>query len=146
MKIETIEKRAKRLVKEWSPRLGLENWDIVIKAVDAKSLTRDSHMSNITGVSAPLGCCHASAVDMSAVILLNAETNWSMKLDTWESLPVTVVHELLHAFFESTGVNGAIEMIAANENEQRDFSHGVWLGLHPSIERLAQAMLLGQNK
>ena len=146
MKIENIEKRAKRLVKEWSPRLGLENGDIVIKAVDAKSLTRDAHMSNITGVSAPLGCCHASAVDMSAVILLNAETNWSMKLDTWESLPVTVVHELLHAFFESTGVNGAIEMIAANENEQRDFSHGVWLGLHPSIERLAQAMLLGQNK
>ena len=146
MKIETIEKRAKRLVKEWSPRLGLENWDIVIKAVAAKSLTRDSHMSNVTGFSAPLGCCHASAVDMSAVILLNAETNWSMKLDTWESLPVTVVHELLHAFFESTGVNGAIEMIAANENEQRDFSHGVWLGLHPSIERLAQAMLLGQNK
>ncbi len=103
-------------------------------------------MSNMVGVSAPLGCCHASAVDMSAVILLNAEADWSMKLDTWESLPVTVVHELLHAFFESTGVNGAIEMIAANENEQRDFSHGIWMGLHPSIERLAQAMLKGQAK
>ena len=146
MKIETIEKRAKRLVKEWSPRLGLENWDIVIKAVDAKSLTRDSHMSNIAGAPVPLGCCHASAVDMSAVILLNAEANWSMKLDTWESLPVTVVHELLHAFFESTGVNGAIEMVAANESQERDFSHGIWMGLHPSIERLAQAMLLGQTK
>ena len=146
MKVETIESRAKRLIKEWSPRLGLENWDIVIKAVDAKSLTRDAHMSNMVGVSAPLGCCHASAVDMSAVILLNAEADWSMKLATWESLPVTVVHELLHAFFESTGVNGAIEMIAANENEQRDFSHGIWMGLHPSIERIAQAMLKGQAK
>tara|TARA_E500000331_G_scaffold354667_1_gene408267 strand:+ start:1426 stop:1866 length:441 start_codon:yes stop_codon:yes gene_type:complete len=146
MKLSTVESRAQKLIKEWSPRLGLENWDIVIKAVDAKSLTRDAHMSNIAGAPVPLGCCHASAVDMSAVILLNAEANWSMKLDTWESLPVTVVHELLHAFFESTGVNGAIEMIAANESQERDFSHGIWMGLHPSIERLAQAMLLGQTK
>ena len=145
MKITTIESRAKKIAKEWSPRLGLENWDIVIKAVDAKSLTRDAHMSNVDGVLAPLGCCHASAVDMSAVILLNAEADWSMKLNTWQSLPVTVVHELLHAFFESTGVNGAIEMVAANENEGRDFSHGIWMGLHPSIDRIAQAMLLGQK-
>jgi hypothetical protein len=145
MKITTIESRAKKIAKEWSPRLGLENWDIVIKAVDVTSLTRDAHMSNVTGVSAPLGCCHASAVDMSAVILLNADADWSMKLNVWQSLPVTVVHELLHAFFESTGVNGAIEMIAANENEERDFSHGIWMGLHPSIERIAQAMLLGQQ-
>ncbi len=146
MKLATVESRAQKIAKEWIPRLGLENWDIVIKAVDAKSLTRDAHMSNVAGVSAPLGCCHASAVDMSAVILLNAEADWSMKLNVWQSLPVTVVHELLHAFFESTGVNGAIEMVAANENEQRDFSHGIWLGLHPSIERIAQAMLLGQTK
>ena len=145
MKITTIESRAKKIAKEWSPRLGLENWDIVIKAVDAKSLTRDAHMSNVAGVLAPLGCCHASAVDMSAVILLNAEADWSMKLNTWQSLPVTVVHELLHAFFESTGVNGAIEMGAANENEGRVFSHGIWMGLHPSIDRIAQAMLLGQQ-
>jgi hypothetical protein len=145
MKATTIESRAKKIVKEWSPRLGLENWDIVAKAVDAKSLKRDAHMSSVAGTVQPLGCCHASAVDMSAVILLNSEAEWSMKLDTWQSLPVTVVHELLHAFFESTGVNGAIEMVAANESQERDFSHGIWMGLHPSIERIAQAMLLGQK-
>jgi hypothetical protein len=145
MKVTTIESRAKKIVKEWSPRLGLENWDIVIKAVDVKSLMRDAHMSNVAEAIKPLGCCHASAVDMSAVILLNAEAEWSMKLDTWQSLPVTVVHELLHAFFESTGVNGAIEMVAANEDATRAFSHNIWIGFHPSIERIAQAMLLGQK-
>jgi len=145
MKTTTIESRAKKIIKEWTPRLGLENWDIVVRATDSKSLTRDAHMSNVAGAIVPLGCCHTSAVDMSAVILLNAEADWSMKLDTWQSLPVTVVHELLHAFFESTGVNGAIEMVAANESQDRDFSHGIWMGLHPSIERLAQAMLLGQK-
>jgi hypothetical protein len=145
MKPSTIESRAKKIVKEWAPRLGLENWDIVIKAVDRTSLRRDAHMSNESSNLVPLGCCHASAVDMSATILLSAEAKWSMKLDTWESLPVTVVHELLHAFFESTGVNGAIEVVAANESQERDFSHAIWMGLHPSIERLAQAMLLGQQ-
>jgi hypothetical protein len=144
MKLTTIESRAKKLVKEWAPRLGLEQWEIIIKAVPTDQITRDAHMSNAVGYSAPLGCCHASAVDMSAVILLNADAEWSMKLDTWQSLPVTVVHELLHAFFESTGVNSAIEIVAANESQERDFSHGIWMGLHPSIERLAQAMLLGQ--
>ena len=146
MKIETIESRAKKIAKEWSPRLGLENWDIVIRAVDPASLKRDAHMSNVAGTTTPLGCCHASAVDMSAVILLDASADWSMKLNVWQSLPVTVVHELLHAFFESTGVNGAIEMVAANENQDRAFSHGIWMGLHPSIERIAQAMLMGQTK
>jgi hypothetical protein len=145
MKPSIIESRAKRIVKEWAPRLGLENWDIVVKAVDRTSLRRDAHMSNESSNLVPLGCCHASAVDMSATILLSAEAKWSMKLDTWESLPVTVVHELLHAFFESTGVNGAIEVVAANESQERDFSHTIWMGLHPSIERLAQAMLLGQQ-
>ena len=144
MKLTTIESRAKKLVKEWAPRLGLEKWDITIKAVPVDQITRDAHMSNVAGYSAPLGCCHASAVDMSAVILLNADAKWSMKLDTWQSLPVTVVHELLHAFFESTGVNSAIELVAANESQERDFSQGIWMGLHPSIERIAQAMLLGQ--
>ena len=145
MKLTTIESRAKKIIKEWSPRLGLENWDIIVRAVEATSLKRDAHMSNVAGSLVPLGCCHASAVDMSAVILLNAEAEWSMKLNTWQSLPVTVVHELLHAFFESTGVNGAIEMVAANESQERDFSHGIWMGLHPSIDRIAQAMLLGQQ-
>ena len=145
MKPSTIESRAKMIVKEWAPRLGLENWDIVVKAVDSTSLRRDAHMSSANATLVPLGCCHASAVDMSATILLNADSKWSMKLDTWESLPVTVVHELLHAFFESTGVNGAIEVVAANESQDRDFSHGIWMGLHPSIERIAQAMLLGQQ-
>ena len=144
MKLTTVESRAKKLVKEWAPRLGLESWDITIKAVPVDQITRDAHMSNVAGYSAPLGCCHASAVDMSAVILLNADAKWSMKLDTWQSLPVTVVHELLHAFFESTGVNSAIELVAANESQERDFSQGIWMGLHPSIERIAQAMLLGQ--
>ena len=144
MKLTTVESRAKKLVKEWAPRLGLESWDITIKAVPVDQITRDAHMSNVAGYSAPLGCCHASAVDMSAVILLNADAKWSMKLDTWQSLPVTVVHELLHAFFESTGVNSAIELVAANESQDRDFSQGIWMGLHPSIERIAQAMLLGQ--
>ena len=144
MKLTTVESRAKKLVKEWAPRLGLESWDITIKAVPVDQITRDAHMSNVVGYSAPLGCCHASAVDMSAVILLNADAKWSMKLDTWQSLPVTVVHELLHAFFESTGVNSAIELVAANESQERDFSQGIWMGLHPSIERIAQAMLLGQ--
>ena len=114
MKLTTVESRAKKLVKEWAPRLGLENWEITIKAVPTNQITRDAHMTNVAGYSAPLGCCHASAVDMSAVILLNADAKWSMKLDTWQSLPVTVVHELLHAFFESTGVNSAIELVAAN--------------------------------
>ena len=145
MKPSTIESRAKKLVKEWAPRLGLENWDIVIKAVDSTSLRRDAHMSSANATLVPLGCCHASAVDMSATILLNADSKWSMQLDTWESVPVTVVHELLHAFFESTGVNGAIEVVAANESQDRGFSHGIWMGLHPSIERIAQAMLLGQQ-
>ncbi|PCH58911.1 MAG: hypothetical protein COC11_03130 [Candidatus Neomarinimicrobiota bacterium] len=144
MKLTTVESRAKKLVKEWAPRLGLENWDITIKAVPTDQITREAHMSNVAGYSAPLGCCHASAVDMSAVILLNADAKWSMKLDTWQSLPVTVVHELLHAFFESTGVNSAIELVAANESQDRDFSQGIWMGFHPSIERIAQAMLLGQ--
>ena len=144
MKLTTVESRAKKLVKEWAPRLGLEKWEITIKAVPTDQITRDAHMSNVAGYSAPLGCCHASAVDMSAVILLNADAKWSMKLDTWQSLPVTVVHELLHAFFESTGVNSAIELVAANESHERDFSQGIWMGLHPSIERIAQAMLLGQ--
>ena len=144
MKLTTVESRAKKLVKEWAPRLGLEKWDITVKAVPVDQITRDAHMSNVVGYSAPLGCCHASAVDMSAVILLNADAKWSMKLDTWQSLPVTVVHELLHAFFESTGVNSAIELVAANESQERDFSQGIWMGLHPSIERIAQAMLLGQ--
>ena len=144
MKLTTVESRAKKLIKEWAPRLGLEKWDITIKAVPTDQITRDAHMSNVAGYSAPLGCCHASAVDMSAVILLNADAKWSMKLDTWQSLPVTVVHELLHAFFESTGVNSAIELVAANESQDRDFSQGIWMGLHPSIERIAQAMLLGQ--
>ena len=144
MKLTTVESRAKKLVKEWAPRLGLEKWDITIKAVPTDQITREAHMSNVAGYSAPLGCCHASAVDMSAVILLNADAKWSMKLDTWQSLPVTVVHELLHAFFESTGVNSAIELVAANESQDRDFSQGIWMGLHPSIERIAQAMLLGQ--
>ena len=144
MKLTTVESRAKKLVKEWAPRLGLEKWDITIKAVPTAQITREAHMSNVAGYSAPLGCCHASAVDMSAVILLNADAKWSMKLDTWQSLPVTVVHELLHAFFESTGVNSAIELVAANESQDRDFSQGIWMGLHPSIERIAQAMLLGQ--
>ena len=144
MKLTTVESRAKKLVKEWAPRLGLESWDITIKAVPVDQITRDAHMSNVAGYSAPLGCCHASAVDMSAVILLNADAKWSMKLDTWQSLPVTVVHELLHAFFESTGVNSAIELVAANESQDRDFSQGIWMGFHPSIERIAQAMLLGQ--
>ena len=144
MKLTTVESRAKKLVKEWARRLGLENWDITIKAVPTDQITREAHMSNVAGYSAPLGCCHASAVDMSAVILLNADAKWSMKLDTWQSLPVTVVHELLHAFFESTGVNSAIELVAANESQDRDFSQGIWMGLHPSIERIAQAMLLGQ--
>ena len=144
MKLTTVESRAKKLVKEWAPRLGLESWDITIKAVPVDQITRDAHMSNVAGYSAPLGCCHASAVDMSAVILLNADAKWSMKLDTWQSLPVTVVHELLHAFFESTGVNSAIELVAANESQERDFSQGIWMGLHPSIERIARAMLLGQ--
>ena len=144
MKKTTVESRAKKLVKEWAPRLGLESWEITIKAVPTDQITRDAHMSNVAGYSAPLGCCHASAVDMSAVILLNADAKWSMKLDTWQSLPVTVVHELLHAFFESTGVNSAIELVAANESQERDFSQGIWMGLHPSIERIAQAMLLGQ--
>ena len=31
MKVETIESRAKKLIKEWSPRLGLENWDLLLK-------------------------------------------------------------------------------------------------------------------
>jgi hypothetical protein len=145
MKPSTIESRAKKIVKEWSPRLGLENWDIVVRAVDSSSLRRDAHMLNASETLVPLGCCHASAVDMSATILLNADSKWSMKLDTWESLPVTVVHELLHAFFESTGVNGAIEVVAANESQDRAFSHTIWMGLHPSIERIAQAMLLGQQ-
>ena len=70
MKVTTIESRAKKIVKEWSPRLGLEDWDIVVRATDSKSLTRDAHMSNVTKDIQPLGCCHASAVDMSAVILL----------------------------------------------------------------------------
>ena len=144
MKLTTVESRAKKLGKEWAPRLGLESWDITIKAVPTDQITRDAHMSNVAGYSAPLGCCHASAVDMSAVILLIADAKWSMKLDTWQSLPVTVVHELLHAFFESTGVNSAIELVAANESQDRDFSQGIWMGLHPSIERIAQAMLLGQ--
>ena len=144
MKLTTVESRAKKLVKEWAPRLGLESWEITIKAVPTNQITRDAHMTNVAGYSAPLGCCHASAVDMSAVILLNADAKWSMKLDTWQSLPVTVVHELLHAFFESTGVNSAIELVAANESQERDFSQGIWMGLHPSIERIAQAMLLGQ--
>ena len=144
MKLTTVESRAKKLVKEWAPRLGLEKWDITIKAVPTDQITREAHMSNVAGYSAPLGCCHASAVDMSAVILLNADAKWSMKLDTWQSLPVTVVHELLHAFFESTGVNSAIELVAANESQDRDFSQGIWMGFHPSIERIAQAMLLGQ--
>ena len=144
MKLTTVESRAKKLVKEWAPRLGLEKWDITVKAVPTDQITREAHMSNVAGYSAPLGCCHASAVDMSAVILLNADAKWSMKLDTWQSLPVTVVHELLHAFFESTGVNSAIELVAANESQDRDFSQGIWMGLHPSIERIAQAMLLGQ--
>ena len=144
MKLTTVESRAKKLIKEWAPRLGLEKWDITVKAVPVDQITRDAHMSNVAGYSAPLGCCHASAVDMSAVILLNADAKWSMKLDTWQSLPVTVVHELLHAFFESTGVNSAIELVAANESQERDFSQGIWMGLHPSIERIAQAMLLGQ--
>ena len=144
MKLTTVESRAKKLVKEWAPRLGLEKWDITVKAVPTDQITRDAHMSNVAGYSAPLGCCHASAVDMSAVILLNADAKWSMKLDTWQSLPVTVVHELLHAFYESTGVNSAIELVAANESQDRDFSQGIWMGLHPSIERIAQAMLLGQ--
>ena len=144
MKLTTVESRAKKLIKEWAPRLGLEKWDITIKAVPTDQITREAHMSNVAGYSAPLGCCHASAVDMSAVILLNADAKWSMKLDTWQSLPVTVVHELLHAFFESTGVNSAIELVAANESQDRDFSQGIWMGLHPSIERIAQAMLLGQ--
>ena len=144
MKLTTVESRAKKLVKEWAPRLGLEKWEITIKAVPTDQITRDAHMTNVAGYSAPLGCCHASAVDMSAVILLNADAKWSMKLDTWQSLPVTVVHELLHAFFESTGVNSAIELVAANESHERDFSQGIWMGLHPSIERIAQAMLLGQ--
>ena len=144
MKLTTVESRAKKLVKEWAPRLGLEKWDITVKAVPTDQITRDAHMSNVAGYSAPLGCCHASAVDMSAVILLNADAKWSMKLDTWQSLPVTVVHELLHAFFESTGVNSAIELVAANESQDRDFSQGIWMGFHPSIERIAQAMLLGQ--
>ena len=144
MKLTTVESRAKKLVKEWAPSLGLENWDITIKAVPTDQITREAHMSNVAGYSAPLGCCHASAVDMSAVILLNADAKWSMKLDTWQSLPVTVVHELLHAFFESTGVNSAIELVAANESQDRDFSQGIWMGFHPSIERIAQAMLLGQ--
>ena len=144
MKLTTVESWAKKLVREWAPRLGLEKWEITIKAVPTDQITRDAHMSNVAGYSAPLGCCHASAVDMSAVILLNADTKWSMKLDTWQSLPVTVVHELLHAFFESTGVNSAIELVAANESQERDFSQGIWMGLHPSIERIAQAMLLGQ--
>tara|TARA_Y100001951_G_scaffold45309_1_gene35734 strand:- start:23 stop:457 length:435 start_codon:yes stop_codon:yes gene_type:complete len=144
MKLTTVESRAKKLVKEWAPRLGLEKWEITIKAVPTDQITRDAHMTNVAGYSAPLGCCHASAVDMSAVILLNADAKWSMKLDTWQSLPVTVVHELLHAFFESTGVNSAIELVAANESQERDFSQGIWMGLHPSIERIAQAMLLGQ--
>ena len=144
MKLTTVESRAKKLVKEWAPRLGLESWEITIKAVPTDQITRDAHMTNVAGYSAPLGCCHASAVDMSAVILLNADAKWSMKLDTWQSLPVTVVHELLHAFFESTGVNSAIELVAANESQERDFSQGIWMGLHPSIERIAQAMLLGQ--
>ena len=144
MKLTTVESRAKKLVKEWAPRLGVEKWEITIKAVPTDQITRDAHMSNVAGYSAPLGCCHASAVDMSAVILLNADAKWSMKLDTWQSLPVTVVHELLHAFFESTGVNSAIELVAANESQERDFSQGIWMGLHPSIERIAQAMLLGQ--
>ena len=144
MKLTTVESRAKKLVKEWAPRLGLEKWEITIKAVPTDQITRDAHMTNVAGYSAPLGCCHASAVDMSAVILLNADAKWSMKLDTWQSLPVTVVHELLHAFFESTDVNSAIELVAANESQERDFSQGIWMGLHPSIERIAQAMLLGQ--
>ena len=144
MKLTTVESRAKKLVKEWAPRLGLESWEITIKAVPTDQITRDAHMTNVAGYAAPLGCCHASAVDMSAVILLNADAKWSMKLDTWQSLPVTVVHELLHAFFESTGVNSAIELVAANESQERDFSQGIWMGLHPSIERIAQAMLLGQ--
>ena len=144
MKKTTVESRAKKLVKEWAPRLGLESWEITIKAVHTDQITRDAHMTNVAGYSAPLGCCHASAVDMSAVILLNADAKWSMKLDTWQSLPVTVVHELLHAFFESTGVNSAIELVAANESQERDFSQGIWMGLPPSIERIAQAMLLGQ--
>jgi hypothetical protein len=144
MKLTTVESRAKKLVKEWAPRLGLEKWEITIKAVPTDQITRDAHMTNVAGYSAPLGSCHASAVDMSAVILLNADAKWSMKLDTWQSLPVTVVHELLHAFFESTGVNSAIELVAANESHERDFSQGIWMGLHPSIERIAQAMLLGQ--
>ena len=144
MKLTTVESRAKKLVKEWAPRLGLESWEITIKAVPTDQITRDAHMTNVAGYSAPLGCCHASAVDMSAVILLNADAKWSMKLDTWQALPVTVVHELLHAFFESTGVNSAIELVAANESQERDFSQGIWMGLHPSIERIAQAMLLGQ--
>ena len=144
MKLTTVESRAKKLIKEWAPRLGLEKWDITVKAVPTDQITREAHMSNVAGYSAPLGCCHASAVDMSAVILLNADAKWSMKLDTWQSLPVTVVHELLHAFFESTGVNSAIELVAANESQDRDFSQGIWMGLHPSIERIAQAMLLGQ--
>jgi len=144
MKLTTVESRAKKLIKEWAPRLGLEKWDITVKAVPTDQITRDAHMSNVAGYSAPLGCCHASAVDMSAVILLNADAKWSMKLDTWQSLPVTVVHELLHAFFESTGVNSAIELVAANESQDRDFSQGIWMGFHPSIERIAQAMLLGQ--
>ena len=144
MKLTTVESRAKKLVKEWAPRLGLEKWEITIKAVPTDQITRDAHMTNVAGYSAPLGSCHASAVDMSAVILLNADAKWSMKLDTWQSLPVTVVHELLHAFFESTGVNSAIELVAANESQERDFSQGIWMGLHPSIERIAQAMLLGQ--
>ena len=144
MKLTTVESRAKKLVKEWAPRLGLESWEITIKAVPTDQITRDAHMSNVAGYSAPLGCCQASAVDMSAVILLNADAKWSMKLDTWQSLPVTVVHELLHAFFESPGGNSAIELVAANESQERDFSQGIWMGLHPSIERIAQAMLLGQ--
>ena len=145
MKATTVESRARKLIKEWSPRLGLEDWDITIKAVPTEQITRDAHMANVAGYAAPLGCCHASAVDMSAVILLNSDIEWSMKLNIWQSLPVTVVHELLHAFFESTGVNGAIEVVAANESAERDFSHGIWMGLHPSIERIAQAMLLGQQ-
>ena len=144
MKLTTVESRAKKLIKEWAPRLGLEKWDITVKAVPTDQITREAHMSNVAGYSAPLGCCHASAVDMSAVILLNADAKWSMKLDTWQSLPVTVVHELLHAFFESTGVNSAIELVAANESQDRDFSQGIWMGFHPSIERISQAMLLGQ--